>query len=265
MCPKGFVESPVPSNRHAGFGGRPEETGWLKGQYRASGRPYVVLCTSESEARDLKTKLAAWLQPRGLSFNEEKTRIVHLADGFDFLGFNVRRYGQKLIIKPSKDAVQRAKEKIRTVIRQHRGAPAERLANALGPLVRGWSIYYRHVVSKETFRKLDDFTHHALRRWAIYCNRRKTPRWLRERYWGRFDKGREDRWVFGSEAGYLPKFAWTGIVRHVMVKETPPGTTRNWTATGGIDPESGCRGWNPNGFFCWQPGRRDCVPDAGRT
>ncbi|MGA4897586.1 group II intron reverse transcriptase/maturase [Streptomyces griseoincarnatus] len=179
---------------------------------------FVVLCASETEAHDLQTKLAVWLQPRGLSFNEEKTRVVHLADGFDFLGFNVRRYDQKLIIKPSKDAVQRVKKKIRTIIRQHRGAPAERLAGALGPLVRGWSIYYRHVVSKETFRKLDDFTHHALRRWAIYCNRRKTPRWLRERYWGKFDKSREDRWVFGSKAGYLPKFAWTGIVRHVMVK-----------------------------------------------
>ena len=97
----------------------------------------MVLCASESEARDLQTKLAAWLQPRGLSFNEEKTRVVHLADEFDFLGFNVRRYDKKLIIKPSKDAVQRVKKKIRTIIRQHRGAPAERLAGALGPLVRG--------------------------------------------------------------------------------------------------------------------------------
>ena len=47
----------------------------------------VALCYSKQQAEDVKTRLAAWLAPRGLTFNEDKTRIVHLDDGFDFLGY----------------------------------------------------------------------------------------------------------------------------------------------------------------------------------
>jgi RNA-directed DNA polymerase len=62
------------------------------------------MCTSREQAEQVKQRLSAWLAPRGLSFNEDKTSIVHLDQGFDFLGFNVRRYGDKLLIKPSKAA-----------------------------------------------------------------------------------------------------------------------------------------------------------------
>ncbi|MFJ3254766.1 group II intron reverse transcriptase/maturase [Streptomyces sp. NPDC093108] len=179
---------------------------------------FVVLCFTKEQASELKTELADWLAPRGLSFNEDKTRVVHFEEGFDFLGFNVRRYNGKMLIKPSKDAVQRVKKKIKATIREHRGRPAETLVGALSPLVRGWSTYYRHVVSKDTFNKLDTFTYYALKRWALYCHPRKTPRWIRERYWGKYELNRENTWVFGSETKHLPKFSWTEIVRHVMVK-----------------------------------------------
>jgi RNA-directed DNA polymerase len=67
----------------------------------------VALCVSREQAEQVKTRLAEWLAPRGLTFNEEKTRVVHLDEGVDFLGFNIRRYGDKLLIKPSKAAVKR--------------------------------------------------------------------------------------------------------------------------------------------------------------
>ena len=63
---------------------------------------FVVHCHSRQEALEVKARLAAWLAPRGLAFNEDKTRVVTLEEGFDFLGFNVRRYRGKLLIKPSK-------------------------------------------------------------------------------------------------------------------------------------------------------------------
>ena len=69
----------------------------------------VVFCHSRQEAEQVKAKLAAWLAPRGLSFNEEETRIVCLDEGFDFLGFTARRYHGKLIIKPSKAAIKRVR------------------------------------------------------------------------------------------------------------------------------------------------------------
>ena len=65
-----------------------------------------------------------WLAPRGLAFNEDKTRVVTLDEGFDFLGFNVRRYGGKPLIKPSKAAVRRIRERLRTELRSLRGTNA---------------------------------------------------------------------------------------------------------------------------------------------
>src|SRR6267378_3187734 len=62
----------------------------------------VALCHSREQAEQVKARLAEWLAPRGLAFNEDKTRVVHLDEGVDFLGFSVRRYpNRKLLIRPS--------------------------------------------------------------------------------------------------------------------------------------------------------------------
>ena len=82
----------------------------------------VALCHSRQQAEQVKARLAAWLAPGGLSFNEDKTRIVTLEDGFDFLGFNVRRYRGKLMTKPSKAAVKRVKHRLAAEMRALRGA-----------------------------------------------------------------------------------------------------------------------------------------------
>src|SRR5260370_4634379 len=67
----------------------------------------VVLCHSQEQAGHVKAQLAEWLAPRGLAFNEDKTKVVHLDEGFHFLGFNVRRYRRELLIKPTKPATNR--------------------------------------------------------------------------------------------------------------------------------------------------------------
>ncbi|MGH8908184.1 MAG: reverse transcriptase domain-containing protein [Egibacteraceae bacterium] len=67
----------------------------------------VALCHSRQQAEQVKARLTAWLTPRGLGFNEDKTKIMPVVEGFCFLGFNVRRYGAKLLIKPSTAALKR--------------------------------------------------------------------------------------------------------------------------------------------------------------
>ena len=79
------------------------------------------------------------LAARGLAFNEEKTRVVHLEEGFGFLGFNVRRYGQKLLIKPSAGAVRRIRKRLADGVRALRGANATAVIRTIAPIVRGWS------------------------------------------------------------------------------------------------------------------------------
>ncbi|MGP0102218.1 MAG: reverse transcriptase domain-containing protein, partial [Solirubrobacteraceae bacterium] len=82
----------------------------------------VALCHSRNEALKVKARLADWLAPRGLSFNEDKTRVVTLDEGFDFLGFNVRRYHSKLLIRPSNASQRRIRERLRSEIWSLRGA-----------------------------------------------------------------------------------------------------------------------------------------------
>ena len=117
----------------------------------------TVLCHSQEHAEHVKARLAEWLAPRGLAFNEDKTRIVRLEDGFDFLGFNIRRYNRKLLIKPSSAAVKRLRERLAAQTRALRGANAAAVIMKLSPVIRGWAAYYRTVVSSEIFSSLDSY------------------------------------------------------------------------------------------------------------
>jgi len=97
----------------------------------------LALCHSRDQAEQVKARLAAWLEPRGLAFNEAKTAIVCLDDGVDFLGFNVRRYRGKLLIKPSKAAIKRIKARLTTEMRALRGHNAREVIIRLNPIIRG--------------------------------------------------------------------------------------------------------------------------------
>jgi RNA-directed DNA polymerase len=180
----------------------------------------VALCHSAQQAEQVKAMLAEWLAPRGLVFNQDKTRIVHLSAGFDFPGFNVRRYGGKLLIKPSTPAVKRIRERLRTQVHARRGSNAAAVIAELNPVIRGWAAYYRGAVSKKTFSALDDYLWKLTYKWAVYGHANKPKRWAVARYFGKHNKFRNDRWVFGDAASgaFLLKFAWTDIVRHVMVQ-----------------------------------------------
>ena len=181
----------------------------------------VALCSSAEQAAQVKTSLGTWLAPRGLTFNEAKTRIVALEDGFDFLGFNIRRYPNgKLLIKPSKAAVQRIRSRLAAEVKALHGANAAAVITRLNPIIRGWAAYYRTVVSKEIFSALDHYVWVLTYRWARRRHPNKGKRWATARYFAAFHPARRDRWVFGDrDSGrYLVKFSWTPIVRHTMVK-----------------------------------------------
>jgi RNA-directed DNA polymerase len=126
----------------------------------------AVFCTSKEEAETVKARLADWLRPRGLRFNEEKTRILHLSEGFDFLGFNIRRHGESLIITPSKEAVKRVRNRLRSETQTLLGQNIAVVLRRLAPIVRGWSAYYRTVVSSRTFAALDSYVWRLTYKWA---------------------------------------------------------------------------------------------------
>ena len=180
----------------------------------------TVLCHSQRQAEQVRARLAEWLAPRGLAFNEDKTRIVRLEDGFDFLGFNVRRYRRKLLIKPSRAAIKRLRERLAAETRTLRGGNAMAVIARLNPVIRGWAAYYRTVVSSEIFGSLDSYAWRLLYKWARWQHPNKPVRWVVTRYFGKFSKFRNDHWVFGDRdsGAHLVRFSWTNIVRHTPVK-----------------------------------------------
>ena len=182
----------------------------------------VVCCHTRQQAEQVKARLAAWLAPRGLAFNEAKTRIVRLDDrGFEFLGFHLRRYDTgRLLIKPSVTAIKRFRERLAKEFRALRGANVAAVLAKITPIVRGWVAYYRTVVSSRVFHALTDYLWKLTYKWACWSHPNKPKRWITRRYFGKFNKFRNDRWVFGDRdtGAYLPKPAWTDIARHTLVK-----------------------------------------------
>ena len=180
-----------------------------------------VCCHSRQQAEQVKARLAGWLEPRGLAFNEAKTRIVPLSEGFDFLGFNLRRYPNgKLLIKPGARAIKRLRSRLAKEFHALRGANAAAVLAKIVPIVKGWVAYYRTVVSSRVFHALDNYLWKLTYKWACWSHQNKPKHWIAGQYFGKFNRFRNDRWVSGDRdtGAYLPKPAWTEIVRHTLVK-----------------------------------------------
>ena len=185
---------------------------------------FIVTADRKETLLEIKEMLTAFLNERGLTLSEEKTLITHISDGFDFLGFNVRKYNGTLLIKPSKKSQKRFTDKLHEVILTRGKAFSQpELIGMLNPIMRGWGNYYRHVVSKEVFCRCDNILANQLRRWSYRRHTKKTWKWIRKKYYIR-DGGR--KWIFGFEyvcGGIrkkltLHKMTDIPIKRHVKIK-----------------------------------------------
>jgi RNA-directed DNA polymerase len=189
----------------------------------------LVFCESQAEAHRVLDTLKPWLAERGLTLAPEKTQIVHLREGFEFLGCQVRHYrvrhsrwGYKLLITPSKESVQRVRQKLCDEWRRRRGATVAVVVQGLNRLIRGWANYFRPVVASATFRTLDDWMFTRAVRYVKAKHPTKLWQWQRNRYWGPWNPQRHDHWVCGDKRTgvFLLKFSWFSIRRHVLVRGT---------------------------------------------
>jgi len=127
--------------------------------------------------------IKSFLKERGLSLSEEKTKITNVDSGFDFLSQHIRKFKDKLIIKPSKKAIKSVVNKTGEIIKAHRGKNAYELIERLNPVIRGWSNYHRHIFAHKTFSSVDTCIFHNIRKWARRSHNNKTLRWIREKYY----------------------------------------------------------------------------------
>jgi RNA-directed DNA polymerase len=164
-----------------------------------------------------------FMAARGLELSEEKTRITHISEGFDFLGQNVRKYNGKLLIKPAKKSVKSLLDKVREVIKGNASAAQAVVIQKLNPIIRGWATYHRHVVAKACFSSIDSQIWQLLWKWAMRRHPTKGAWWVRNRY---FQAEGHRSWVFatngpaGRDAYRLRLFrAMTiPITRHVKIR-----------------------------------------------
>lgn len=147
----------------------------------------------------LETKVmpvvTAFLKERGLELSQEKTKLTHVDDGFDFLGFNVRKYNGKLLIKPAKRNVKDFLKSIRGTIKSNKTIKTEDLIRRINLKIRGWANYYRHVVSKETFGYVDSCIFEALKQWIRRRHPEKSVGWRIKKYYR--SQGSRN-WIFSA-------------------------------------------------------------------
>ncbi|CAN7237741.1 group II intron reverse transcriptase/maturase [Massilia sp. LjRoot122] len=185
-----------------------------------------VVSGASQELLDIEIRpwIEAFLAARGLRLSQAKTKIVHIDQGFDFLGWNFRKYEGRLLIKPSKKNVDAFYEKLRKVIGERLMVKQEDLIRLLNPMLRGWAQYHSPVVAKEALSRMESLLLWRLMRWAKRRHPSKNAGWIRQKYW-RSVGGRN--WVFAADVVAkdgskkvmeLYSLAGTPIERHRKIK-----------------------------------------------
>ena len=180
--------------------------------------------SKELLVNEVKPLVEKHLKERGLELSQEKTKMTHIAEGFDFLGQNVRKYKGKLLIKPAKKNVHAFISKVRDIINTNKQSTAGNLVGLLNPVIRGWANYHSHAVSAETYDDMDDAIYKALWQWAKRRHPKKNRWWIKDKY---FTQQGQSLWVFHGQVMnqdgkpknlHLFRTNLVPIKRHIKVK-----------------------------------------------
>ncbi|MCX8567339.1 MAG: RNA-directed DNA polymerase [Glomeribacter sp. 1016415] len=155
----------------------------------------VTSSSKEILKQQILPAVKQFMAARGLELSNEKTKITHIAKGFDFLGQNVRKYNGKLLIKPAKKSIKALLDKAREIIKRSASATQAQLIHKLNPIIRGWAQYHRHVVAKACFASIDQIIWQCLWRWAKRRHPSKGAHWTKKKY---FHRENNQDWVFSA-------------------------------------------------------------------
>jgi len=181
----------------------------------------VTGATTQILENIVKPKLEDFLKVRGLELSKEKTKITHISEGYNFLGFNMKKYRNgKVLTKPAKSNIQSFKKELKCLIRQGDALPTVKLVHALNQKITGWTNYYKSVVSSKIFSKIDSYVVHALLKWGLKRHARHGKRWIVRQY---FTKYKGDNWRFFAKEKYgkivyLKRPTDTKIRRHIKIR-----------------------------------------------
>ena len=194
-----------------------------------------IITSAEKEVleREIKPMLVEFLAERGLELSDEKTVITHIDDGFDFLGFNIRKFKSVLLTQPSKKCVKKFLDGIRYTIDSNKSCKQETLIRLLNPKITGWANYYRCGASSKTFQRVDDQIFRKLWQWAKRRHPKKGKPWVLKKYFHHY-KNRNWRFLVvlnknGKEDIFPLKLAFeTKIMRHKKIVSEANPFDREW-------------------------------------
>jgi RNA-directed DNA polymerase len=210
---------------------------WTRAKHRRAGVPTmkvvryaddfcVMVHGNRADTEALWDEIAAVLAPVGLRLSVEKSRVCHIDEGFEFLGFRIQRQLKRGTTKhyvytwPSKKALMSITDKVRNLTRRHKHRTLADLLRRLNPVLRGWCNYFQHGVSKRTFDYLDHFTW-----WRVVT-------WMRKRHhglaWGVFHRRFLPNWQIrqGKTAMFRPQRVEVTRYRYRGTKINTPWTAR---------------------------------------
>nr|WP_297458058.1 group II intron reverse transcriptase/maturase [uncultured Halomonas sp.] len=176
---------------------------------------FIVTATDPETLEKAKRLIRSFLTERGLELSEQKTKMTHIKDGFDFLGWTFRKPNGKWRMTPSLKNQKRFYSNVREVVRKHRGSPQQLLITELIPVLRGWGMYHKHVSATRTFAKMDHKIWQLLWRWAKRRHPNKGRRWIKRRYWSAI-RGRD--WMFVSAEYELFMLSKIRISKHLKIR-----------------------------------------------
>lgn len=163
----------------------------------------------------VKPLVEQFLATRGLVLSDKKTKITHVDEGFDFLGWNVRRFNRMLVTQPSKKNVKAFLDKVRDILCSHKAAAQANVIDKLAPVIRGWVNYHRSQMASQRFTRCDHQIWQALWRWACRRHSEKGVRWIKQRYFKSL-RGRD--WRFATKDKLLPILGEFRKRPHIKVK-----------------------------------------------
>jgi len=180
----------------------------------------ITGASKELLENEVKPLVENFLKKRGLELSPEKTKITHINDGFDFLGWNFRKYDSKLLIKPSKESVKSILGKVKEILDSNKNAKTENVIRLLNPVITGWANYHKGTVAKKIFNYVDHQIWIKTWKWAERRHPNKGKLWIKEKYFKTVDNR---NWVFsgenqGEHSIRLATMSEFSIERHIKIQ-----------------------------------------------
>lgn len=184
---------------------------------------FVILCETKEKALSLYEVLKPYLNKRGLTLAEDKTKVTKLTNGFDFLGFTfTKRFKKdgtlKMVVTPSKDSIKKAKANIKEKFIEAKGTNTKRLLTKIMPSINGYANHWKHVVSKEIMSNVDNYIWRLIVKFLKRLHPKKSWKWISKTHFKPDIHGQsKDKWLLTYGRYQIRKMSWTTIVRHEKI------------------------------------------------